>query len=45
METMAINDVALCRCGLSTESFCDGTRSKIGLRPVWRAVRQEEGKV
>jgi CDGSH-type Zn-finger protein len=46
MESMAPKTVALCRySGLTTESFCDGTNSKIGIFASRRAVRQEEGQV
>ena len=34
--------VALCRCGGSANKpFCEGTRSKVGLRAAERTVRQE----
>ena len=46
MESMSRNTVALCGCGgLTAESFCEGTRSKIGFRLVWRAVRREVRQV
>jgi hypothetical protein len=32
MKSMAPNTVALCRCGGPTESFCNGTRTKVGFR-------------
>jgi CDGSH-type Zn-finger protein len=45
METMAPNAVALCRCGGPTESFCNGTHTKVGFRAAQRAVRREGGQV
>jgi hypothetical protein len=45
MESMAPNAVALCRCGgPTTESFCNGTHTKVGFRAAQRAVRKEGGR-
>jgi hypothetical protein len=44
MESMAPNAVALCRCGgPTTESFCNGTHTKVGFYAAQRAVRKEGG--
>ena len=46
MESMAPNAVVVCRCGgPTTESFCNGTHTKVGFRAAQRAVRKEGGKV
>jgi CDGSH-type Zn-finger protein len=46
MESMALDTVALCRCGGSTKKpFCDDTHSKFGLRAARGLVRQEDGRV
>jgi CDGSH-type Zn-finger protein len=46
MESMAPNAVAVCCCGgLTTESICNGTHTKVGFRAAQRAVRKEGGKV
>ena len=46
MESKAPNAVAVCRCGgPTTESFCNGTHTKVEFHAAQRAVRKEGGKV
>ena len=46
MESKAPNAVAVCRCGgLTTESICNGTHTKVGFRAAQRAVRKEGEQV